>query len=76
MTASTLRNVNQVIDIDLVNSVIVTDIVDDGTGTGAWVRSIRVFGNPVVEGAPPVFELRIRSATKSKLEITAPTQTF
>lgn len=76
MTASTLRTVNQVLDIDLVEDVVVTDIVDDGTGGGGWVRSIRVFGNPIVDGAAPVFELRIRSATKAKLELTAPTQNF
>lgn len=76
MTASNLRNVNQVLEIDLVEDVVVTDIVDDGTGSGAWIRSIRIFGNPVIDGGAPVFEMRIRSATKSKLEMTAPTQSF
>jgi len=76
MTASNIRSLNQVLEIDLVEDVVVTDIVDDGTGTGAWIRSIRVFGSPVVDGAVPVFELRIRSAVKSKLELTAPTQNF
>ena len=75
MTASVLTVYQQLSEIDSVSSVVVTDIVDDGTSTGTWVRSIRFFGSAVT-GSPAVLEVRIKSTTQANLEITTPTLEF
>lgn len=73
---SSVHQFNQVTVISEVTDVVVTDAVDDGTSTGTWIRSIRIFGTPTGDGLPPVFELRVKSTTKSNLDVTTPILNF
>ncbi|WP_315729817.1 hypothetical protein [Bradyrhizobium sp. SZCCHNRI2010] len=51
--------------------ITVSDLVQ-GTD-GAWIRTIRFYGDPVVNGAPTAFiEVQSRSANKDDLSIQAP----
>ncbi len=51
--------------------ITVSDLVQDTDGS--WVRSIRIYGDPVVNGAPTGFiEVVTRSANKDDLLIQAP----
>jgi hypothetical protein len=75
-TASTVTILNQTVEIDSVDSVVVTAAVDDGTSTGTFVRSIRIFGEPNGTNGPPVLEVRIKSQTLANIELTTPTLTF
>jgi hypothetical protein len=51
--------------------ITVSDLVQETDGT--WVRSIRFYGDPIVNGAPQTFvEIVSRSENKSDLTIQAP----
>ena len=76
MTASALTPLAQTLQIDQVDSVVVTPMVDDGTNTGTWVRAIRIFGEPNGVNGAPVFELRLKSTSQPNLEIATPTLNF
>jgi hypothetical protein len=76
MTQSAFTKISQVFQVDQVISVVVTPIVDDGSGTGTWVRSIRIFGAPNGTSGPAVCEMQIKSTTQANLEIVTPTLTF
>lgn len=73
---STVNNFAQLLTITDVSDVVITDIVDDGSGSGNWVRSIRVFGSPYASGDTPIVEIKIKSTTKSNLDITTPSLNF
>jgi regulator of protease activity HflC (stomatin/prohibitin superfamily) len=59
--------------VDQATSVVVTEIVQDPV-TNLYVREIRVMDS----STPPIvqFTLRMVAATRSALELTAPTQQF
>jgi len=73
---SAVNTFAQLLAVTDVADVVVTDIVDDGTGTGTWVRSIRIFGSPYVAGNTPIVEIKVKSTTKNNLDITTPSLTF
>jgi hypothetical protein len=51
--------------------ITVSDLVQDTDGS--WVRSVRFYGDPIVNGAPTGFiEIVSRSDNKDDLEIQAP----
>ena len=51
--------------------ITVSDLVQDADGS--WVRSIRFYGDPIVNGAPSAFaEIVTRSDNKDDLLIQAP----
>jgi len=80
MTA-TITLTQQLLEITEVDDVVVTDIVQDPTA-GDYVRDIRIFGKTpnldVTSNAtrPMLVQLRIRSATRDALELSAPVQSF
>lgn len=78
MTISMLSIVAQTLDISNVEQLVLTDVVDDGTATGTFVRAIRMMGppDPATNVMPLVMEIRIRSTTKLKLEVQTPAFTF
>ena len=75
MTTNIL-NLNQTIEVDGVTSVVVTPIVDDGTGTGTSVRQFRIFVDPSNTGLPAVFVLQIKSTIPASLDVSTPQLTF
>jgi hypothetical protein len=76
MATNPVLNVSQVVEVDSVLSVVVTDVVDDGTNTGTWVRAIRIFASPNGTNGPAVFEVDIKSTTMGNLDITTPPLQF
>jgi len=74
MTA-TVELQQQLLQITEVGSVIVTDIVQD-EDAGDYVRDLRIFGVPIGDTAPLLVQLRIRSTSRQKLELSAPVQSF
>jgi hypothetical protein len=76
MTQSIVTTVGQTVEILSVDGVVITDPVDDGTGTNTWVRSIRIFGEPGGVDSAPIIEVRIKSTTKANIQIVTPTLTF
>ena len=72
MTISNIQLLNQTIEIDNVASIVVTASVDDGTGTGTFVRAIRIVG---ASGAV-ILEVDVKSQTASNIELTTPVLTY
>jgi hypothetical protein len=71
---STITTVLQRVDITDVRQIVVTEIVDDA---GAKLRLLRIFGDPVVNGAPMLlFEVATRSASADDLKILTPAFDF
>jgi hypothetical protein len=73
---SNIYPVAQTIAVDQVGSIIVSPPMDDGLGTGTFVRSIQIFGAPNGTNGPPVFTLLLKSTTSANLDISTPTLTF
>jgi hypothetical protein len=76
MANSNLIPLAQTLIVDQVADVIVSAVLDDGTGTGTFVRAISVFGAPNGTSGPAVFVLQIKSTTAANLDIATPTLTF
>jgi hypothetical protein len=76
MANSNLIPLAQTLIVDQVADVVVSSIVDDGSGTGTYVRAISVFGAPNGTNGPAVFVLQIKSTTAANLDISTPTLTF
>ena len=76
MTQSVVSVIGQTALIENVAGVVITDPVDDGTGTGTFVRAIRVFGQPFGVNGPAIIEVQIKSTTKANIQIVTPTLTF
>ena len=76
MSNSNIIALAQTVVVDQVADVVVSQIVDDGTGTGTFVRAISIFGAPNGTSGPPVFQLQIKSTTAANLDISTPTLTF
>jgi hypothetical protein len=76
MTQSFVTTINQTVEIDNVDSIVMTAPVDDGTGTGTFVRAIRIFGEPGGVNGPPILEVRVKSTTVGNIEIVTPNLTF
>jgi hypothetical protein len=76
MTQSQVTTLNQVVEIDSVDSIVMTAPVDDGTSTGTFVRAIRVFGEPNGVNGPPILEVRVKSTTVGNIEVVTPNLTF
>lgn len=75
MAQSVLTNVTQRIDMDQVRDVQVTDIVSDGA-TG-FVRSIKLYGEPVENETPSlILEIRVASETSDDLKLNTPQLSF
>ena len=62
--------------VDNVTDVVVTEAEQDTDSK--WVREIRVFGEPAIEGGtkPVVATIRIKSETKENVNLTAPSVDF
>ena len=75
MTIATIINRNQTVEVDAVTSIVVTQIVDDGTSSGTSVREFRVFCGADIT-APAVFVLRIKSTTPAFLDVATPVLNF
>ena len=74
---SNIYDVARTITVDQVTSIVVsTPPVDDGLGTGTFVRSISIFGAPNGTNGPAVFTLLVKSATSAHLNVITPTLTF
>ncbi|SHH05917.1 hypothetical protein [Bradyrhizobium erythrophlei] len=68
---SSISIVHQKLDIEDVRLINVSDIVQDTDGE--WIRIVKFYGDPVVNGAPTAFaEIACRSANKDDLTIQAP----
>jgi hypothetical protein len=68
---STINIVHQKLDVADVRQITVSDLVQDTDGS--WIRTVKFYGDPVVNGAPtPFVEIVSRSANKSDLTIQAP----
>ena len=76
MSNSNITTLSQTIVVDQVADVVVSQIVDDGSGTGTFVRAISVFGAPNGISGPPVFMLQIKSTTAANLDVTTPVLNF
>ena len=50
--------------------------VDDGTGTGTFVRAIRIFGEPNGVNGTAILEIHVKSTTVGNIEIITPNLTF
>jgi len=69
---SSIYLTSQSLDVVGVKQVTVSDLVLD-TNSGEYVRKIKVYGDPVVNGAPTSFvEIAVRSPDRANLEIQAP----
>ncbi|WP_439357799.1 hypothetical protein [Bradyrhizobium sp. DASA03007] len=69
MTDISLRY--QKMEVSDTRLITVSDLVQDTDGS--WVRSVRFYGDPIVNGAPTGFvEILTRSDNKDDLEIQAP----
>ena len=71
-----LKLLSTTLELDSVDQVVVSPIVDDGTGTATSVRRIDFFAEPVGVGGAPVLSVYIKSATPANLDITTPVLTF
>ena len=70
---SALTQMSTKLGITDVRDVQVGEVVDDG----AFVRAIRVFGEPTASAGPVlILEVQIQSDTKTDLDITTPTLSF
>ena len=76
MTAAALNFQAVRASIDNVTAVQVTAAVDDGTGTGTFVRSILFFVDPGNAGLPAVAQIDIRSKVLTNIEIQTPQLNF
>jgi len=76
MTQSLVTTLFQIVEIDSVDQIVMTAPVDDGTGTGTFVRAIRVFGEPGGVNGPPILEVRVKSTTVGNIEIVTTNLTF
>jgi len=73
---SAINVLSQVIEVDNVRDIVVTDIATD-PDTGLYVRVLRVKGEPDTgAGAPVVFELRLLSGDREALNISVPELEF
>ena len=70
MPDSTLTTRKQTIEVDQVQAVDVTEIVDDQSG--GKVREVRVYGTPDGTDAPPVLTVRVKADTADPLQLTTP----
>ncbi len=76
MTQSVLTTLAQLVEIDSVDSIVMTAPVDDGTGTGTFVRAIRIFGEPNGVNGTAILEIHVKSTTVGNIEIITPNLTF
>ena len=76
MPLSKVTTLHEVIEIDLVESVVITDTLDDETGTNTFVRAIKIFGKPLGKEGQPVLEVRLKSAVKDHIEVMTPSLYF
>jgi hypothetical protein len=74
MPQSVVTLVGQVVDINDVLDIKVTETVPDGDG--AFVRSIRIFGSPESTNQVAVLEVRVRSQIKENIDVTTPQLNF
>ncbi|WP_316207408.1 hypothetical protein [Bradyrhizobium sp. SZCCHNR3118] len=69
---SSINMLQQKLEITDTRLITVSDLVQDATD-GTWIRSVRFYGDPTVNGAPTQFvEIVTRSENKADLEIQAP----
>lgn len=69
--STNINLVLQKLNIENIRAITVSDLVQD-TDT-KWVRTIKFFGDPVVNNAPTLFaEIVSRSDTKDDLLVQAP----
>ena len=76
MVANPLQLLSATLELDSVDQVVVSPIVDDGTGTSTSVRKIEFFAEPVGIVGAPVFTIYIKSTTPANLDISTPVLTF
>lgn len=64
----------QTILVDDVTDVVVTPIEQETDGEGLYVREIRIYGTPAVEGQTPPqeFVLRIKAVDRASLNLSVP----
>lgn len=78
MAVSVISTQQLNMELTEITDVIVTDIVQDKV-VGDWVRDIRIMGG-APEGVEPqsvlILQLKLRSPTKTPLQITSPTSEF
>lgn len=74
MTDSIVTQIGTVLLINDVSNIIVTEMVDDGEG--GFVRSIRIFGQPLGDQGPAIVELKVKGTTKAAIDITTPVLNF
>lgn len=72
MSSETIM-VSQKIKVTEVRKIIVTETVEDG---GAFVRAIRVYGEPGGTDAPPILDLVLQSDDATAIELTTPALTY
>jgi hypothetical protein len=61
----------QKVEVSDARLITVSDLVQDTDGS--WVRTVRIYGDPIVNGAPTGFiEVVTRSDNKEDLTIQAP----
>jgi hypothetical protein len=72
-----IRTTQLNLEIADVGDVVVTTTEQDPE-LGDYVRDIRIFGVPATSGgsAPLLVQLRIRSASRANLDLSAPAQEF
>ncbi|CAH1665905.1 MULTISPECIES: hypothetical protein [unclassified Chelatococcus] len=61
--------------VDGIEKVVITPSTQD-LESGDWVREIRVFTGPEGEDGIPTTVLRLQGASREKIDLTAPVQTF
>ena len=76
MSNSIVQINNQTLEIDGTVAVNVSTIVDDGSGTGTWVRTINIYGSPGGTNANPILSVQIKSTVQANLEVTTPNLQF
>ncbi|BBB99776.1 MULTISPECIES: hypothetical protein [Bradyrhizobium] len=68
---SSISIVHQKLQVEDARLVTVSDLVQDTDGK--WLRIVKFYGDPTVNGAPTAFvEVAVRSSSKADLEIQAP----
>lgn len=73
MHDSTLTTRKQTLEVDAVQAVDVTEIVDDN---GTPAREVRIYGAPDGTDAPPVLTVKLTSDTEANLEVQTPKMAF
>ncbi|WP_298962192.1 hypothetical protein [uncultured Methylobacterium sp.] len=72
--ASVINTITSSVEVTEVESVVVTDIADDGTGKK--IRAIKVYGRPLGTEGSPVFTLLVSSQSEDKVKIKTPELPF